>query len=265
MLSNVLPWDTVAKGYAETTMSVFEGYAKKALSVANITKNSKVIDVACGPGTLSLLASPLVKSITAVDFSTKMLALLNQTIVKHNVDNINTIHADGQQLPLTHDQFDIAFSMFGLMFFPNRTKGYQEIHRTLKPGGQVIISSWAPVEDSPSFEIAFGAMRAMQPEIPPPQTDLESLENPDFFAKELSNVGFKNIDIIPIIEQFPVESVDEFWQGLVKGAAPIAVLKDTLSREEWKTKEALALNYLYKVIKPTQKLDAKAWLATAYK
>ena len=265
MLSDVLPWDEVAAGYTETTMLAFEGYAKKALNYANIEADANILDVACGPGTLSALASPLAKSVTAVDFSTKMLESFNKRIISQGITNINTIHADGQQLPLVSAQFDVAFSMFGLMFFPDRNAGYREIHRTLKPGGHVLISSWAPAEESSSFKIGFGAMCAMQPEMSESKTDLESLENPDVFAKELSDAGFHNIDIIPMVEYFPVESVDEYWQSLVKGVAPLAVLKNSLSDDEWREKEALALNYLNDVLAPNDQLGAKAWLAVAQK
>jgi len=38
--------------------------------------------------------------------------------------------ADGQALPFADGEFEAAFSMFGLMFFPDRAKGFAELRRT---------------------------------------------------------------------------------------------------------------------------------------
>ena len=77
MLSSVLPWDMVAEGYAKTTMNLFRTYAEKALALADISDRSAILDVACGPGTLPLLAAGKVKSIHAIDFSEAMIQLLS--------------------------------------------------------------------------------------------------------------------------------------------------------------------------------------------
>ena len=34
--------------------------------------------------------------------------------------------------------------MFGLMFFPDRAKGFAELFRVLRPGATAVVSSWAP-------------------------------------------------------------------------------------------------------------------------
>ncbi len=39
---------------------------------------------------------------------------------------------------------------------PPVADGFAEIHRTLKPGGSVAITSWAPVDQSPAMQTMFG-------------------------------------------------------------------------------------------------------------
>jgi ubiquinone/menaquinone biosynthesis C-methylase UbiE len=261
LLSTVTPWDLVAEGYAETTMKLFRSYTEKALEVANISKESAILDVACGPGTLPLVAASQVKSVHAIDFSETMINLFKETVNAEGLQNIEIHCGDGQALPFSDGIFDVAFSMFGLMFFPNRNKGYAEIYRTLKPGGKIVISSWAPVSDSPVMQTMFGALKAMKPDIPEPKSDIESLENPDFFKAELQNAGFKQVDMIPVEGEYPISDLAEFWTGMVKGSAPIVMMKQGMSPDEWQEKERIALEYLGEKLPnlPTV-LTASAWL-----
>jgi SAM-dependent methyltransferase len=180
--------------------------------------------------------------------------------------NIEIHCCDGQALPFFDEMFDVAFSMFGLMFFPNRNKGYSEIYRTLKPGGKILISSWAPVSDSPAMQIMFGALKAMKPEFPEPQTNIESLENPEFFQAELQNAGFKQVEIHPVSGEIPISDVREFWGDMVKGSVPILMMKNSMSPEEWEEKERIALEFLHNKLPslPTS-LSAKAWLGVGIK
>ena len=52
---------------------------------------------------------------------------------------------DTQTVPYADD----AFSLFGLMFFPDRKQGFAEIYRALKPGGSIAITSWAIIAKQP--------------------------------------------------------------------------------------------------------------------
>ncbi len=260
------PWDLVAGGYAETTMEMLAQYAEEAIAVCDLTPESKVLDVACGPGTLSLLLADQVASAHAIDFSEQMLSLLDQKINDAGFDRLHIHHGDGQALPYDGDSFDAAFSMFGLMFFPDRGRGFSEIYRTLKPGGKVAVTSWAPVDQSPAMQMMFGALKIIKPELPEPKMAIESLENPEQFEQELKDAGFKDVQIQRVTKSFPVESVKEFWHGMVKGSAPITMLKQNMDRAEWEERQWLALHYLHEQLPHTPtSLSSDAWLGTGLK
>lgn len=266
MLDSVEPWDLVAEGYAKTTMQSFKGYAESAIQLSALSKDSCILDVACGPGTLALQASSDVNSVHAIDFSKSMINVLDENIKQMAVSNIEIICGDGQNLPYADGLFDVAFSMFGLMFFPSRDKGYSEIYRTLKPGGQILVSSWAPVCQSPAMQIMFGVLRAMKPEMREAQTDVESLENPEFFKKELISAGFRDVDVHLVTKEFPVQSIDKFWSDMTQGSAPIAMMKNALKRSEWSAKEKIAIQYLEETLPsvPTS-LSCSAWIGCGIK
>jgi len=266
LLSSVEPWDLVAENYAKITMQLFKGYAEHAIELADISKEYNVLDVACGPGTLALQIAPHVNSVKAIDFSETMVDTLKQNIKQTDITNIDVTCGDGQNLSYNDESFDVAFSMFGLMFFPDRDKGYAEIYRTLKPNGKILVSSWAPVSQSPAMLAVFGAIRAMNPDIPAPQIDIESLENSDFFKKELVKSGFKDVEIHLVTQNFPVQSIENFWSDMVKGHAMIVMMKKNMSANEWEEKEEKALQYLKETLVDTPaSLSCDAWIGYGIK
>jgi SAM-dependent methyltransferase len=266
MLTTQTPWNLVAEGYAATTSKLVEGYARAAVDLTKIHPGSHILDVACGPGTLPLLVHEQCASIKAIDFAEQMVAKFQHKLTAGTINNIEIVCGDGQDLPFENDVFDAAFSMFGLMFFPDRQKGYAEIYRTLKPGGEVVVSSWAPVSDSPAMQVMFGAIRAMNPDIPEPQTVIDSLENDVFFKSELEQAGFKQVKIHRVTQHYSIESVAGLWDELVKGSAPIAMMKQNMPADVWQEKEAIALAFLTDALSELPaSLASDAWLGYGVK
>jgi len=265
-LSAAVPWNLVAQGYAETTMQMLAQYAEEAIVASRLKRDAVILDVACGPGALSLRLADEVASVHGIDFSETMLEIFRQTVEQAGVKNIVIQQGDAQELPYADKMFDAAFSNFGLMFFPDRPKGFAEIFRVLKPGGTVAVMSWAPVDQSPAMQVMFGALRVMKPEIPEPQRAIGSLENPDVFRQEMQNAGFREIKIERVTKEFPVETIPVFWEAMVKGSAPIQMLKHGMGEALWQEKEKLALRYLQDRLPSTPtSLASDAWLGIGLK
>ncbi len=265
-LSASEPWNLVAAGYAETTMKVFEQFAAEAIAASRLKPGAAVLDVACGPGTLALMAAREAGSVHGIDFSESMLAVFRQKIEQERHGNITLHCGDAQALPWADATFDAAFSLFGLMFFPDRKRGFAEIHRTLKPGGSIAVTSWAPVDESPAMQTMFGALRAIKPDLPQPQRSVTTLENPELFREEMQDAGFRNVEIRRITKPFPVASVAEFWDSMVKGSAPIVMMKKNMGEEVWREKEKLALAWLEETLPSLPlPLTSTAWLGVGIK
>jgi ubiquinone/menaquinone biosynthesis C-methylase UbiE len=45
---------------------------------------------------------------------------------------------DALAVPFGDRRFDLVVCQFGVMFFPDRVRGYEEAHRVLKPGGRLL-------------------------------------------------------------------------------------------------------------------------------
>jgi len=265
-LGTPVPWNIVAEGYKKSAMPMLAFYSEEALKRVSLSKESRILDVACGPGTLSLMAAERVKEVQSIDFSENMVTLFNRRLEEEGIRNASVRLGDGQNLPFEDNFFDAAFSMFGLIFFPDRGKGFAEIFRTLKPGGQIAVSSWGPMENSPVMQALSGALKEMDPDLLPPGKDFASLEDPKIFSRELENAGFSQINVTLVTRIVPIESVELFWEKMKEASVPVLMLRKKMGEALWAEKESAAVDYLKKVIpkRPTE-LPSQAWLGIGRK
>src|SRR5450432_3119559 len=165
-LAEPLAWNLVSKDYAIEVVPQFERYAADALRVSGVRPGARVLDVAAGPGTLALLAAKEAKSVEAIDFASDMIALLEQRARDAGVSNVTARVGDGQALPYEAGSFDAAFSMFGLIFFPDRVQGLTEMKRVLTPGGVAVVSAWRPFSEAPLLGAVMAALAEQLPDLP---------------------------------------------------------------------------------------------------
>ena len=96
-----------------------------------------MLDLGCGDAISSAPLSNKVKEIYCVDHS--MIAL--ERILRRNLNNLYPILATDDKLPFTSNFFDGVFSIFVVEHIKNPEKMLNEIHRVLKPSGELIIST----------------------------------------------------------------------------------------------------------------------------
>lgn len=243
-LSMADSWDAVAGGYSEMANWIMTPFAKKALELVAINRNANVADVACGTGILTCLLANMCHSVHSVDFSDEMLVELRHRLNKREIQNVELNHGDGQNLQFQENSFDLAFSLFGLMFFPDRIKGFQELHRILKPNGLAVVSSWAPIEKSTLMQATSEAIKAAIPDAPSVRANSNTLENPELFKREMEAAGFYSVVIHECTLDLPEITPNMFWKLMSEGGAPIALLKKKFSHEQWEVINKNIINHL---------------------
>jgi SAM-dependent methyltransferase len=265
VMSTPVPWELVAEGYAAEAAFVMQPFSLRAAEFLAPSASARVLDVAAGPGTLALRLAPAVRELIALDFSEKMVTELRRAAAELGLNNLRAQVADGQQLPFADAEFDAAFSLFGLMFFPDRARGFTELLRVLKPGAGAVVSSWAPVQESSLMRTVFGALTAADPELPTPKTDPAGLENPDVLAGEMRAGGFERVRIEAVKHTLPRANADDLWARVARSFAPLVLMRSRLGEPEWQRREAIIRSYLASALEREPELSTTAWLAVGYK
>ncbi len=132
---------------------LFEPASMEVIRLAGQFSASSILEIASGTGRLTRhLRSrfPPETKIIASDFSADMLDLAKQ---KLNDPSIEYQIADAQDLPFGDESFDLVICQFGLMFLPDKMKGFLEARRVLKPGGHFVFSTWDSAENIPLVDM----------------------------------------------------------------------------------------------------------------
>jgi len=254
------PWDLVAAGYEEATRPYLARFSTVGLERLGLEPTHRLVDVACGPCTTTLLAAPRVASIDALDFSAAMLEQARRNVSEAGFENVRLHEGDGQALPFADAVFDRAVSMFGLMFFPDRGRGFRELHRVLGPGGRALVSSWAPVAQAPLMDALFAAIRVLDPSRPPPQADVFSLENPDVLASEMTQAGFADVRVETVAQELEFASALHLWQMMIKGSVPFVLMRRGMGEQAWAEREPAAIAAMAEAVGQRQSLPSSAHL-----
>lgn len=124
------------------SLGIDKGWRKTLVKRLSKSSPMAILDIATGTGDLAIAIGKKnpTASITGLDIAKDMLEVGQKKIADKNMSHqIKLEVGDGEALPYSNQSFDAVTVAFGVRNFEDLDKGLQEIHRVLKPGGQVWI------------------------------------------------------------------------------------------------------------------------------
>ena len=264
-LAHPEPWTLVSAAYAEEVLPEFTHYAEEALRLAGVSEGARVLDVACGPGTLTLAAARRGAKVDALDFSPGMVAQLKAALERESIDGVRVHEGDGQHLPFDDASYDAAFSMFGLFFFPDRGRGFRELRRCLRDGSPAVVSSWQPMEGTvPFFTAVFDALRTTMPDLPFGGRDAP-LSDAAVFRDEMTDAGFRDVAIHEVRGSFTYPTLADGWGSLRRTMAPLAMLAQKMGPSFEPVSDSIYASLRERFGEGPQTVTLPAWLGVGRK
>ncbi|MBA4741664.1 MAG: methyltransferase domain-containing protein [Azoarcus sp.] len=108
-----------------------------------IRRGDTVLDLGCGAGTDSLLASERVGPdgrVLALDLTPEMLHALDAAAREAGAGNLVTMEADAEHIPLPDHSVDVVTSNGALNLVPDKRRAVAEMFRVLRPDGRVQVA-----------------------------------------------------------------------------------------------------------------------------
>jgi len=170
---------------------LFRPFAQELLDRAGISRDDRLLDVACGTGIVARLAREMIGDrgrVVGVDASPGMIAMARTV-----APAIDWREGDAAHLPVGDDQaFEIVSCHQGLQFFADKPAATREMRRALAPGGRLALATWLPVQDIPLIR---DLQQVAERHLGPIADQRHSFGDADALGRLLGDVGFHAIQI----------------------------------------------------------------------
>lgn len=186
---------------------LYEPMAHVLLAAIGLKAGERLLDVACGPGSVARVAARHAQMhgrVSGCDVSPEMIAVARSKAAEPGSAAIDYAVAPAASLPFADATFDAVSCQQGLQFFPDRVAALVEIRRVLTPEGRVAIVVFRPPDGAQLFTtLRDAAQRAgvFDPQsLGPTPFEYGSVED---LQRDLKAAGFRDVAIgertVPVV------------------------------------------------------------------
>lgn len=214
-------WENNAAGYAGGFAALTAQSIAPLLDAVQAGPGVRLLDVACGPATMTAAAATRGARATGLDFSAAMLEMAR---AQH--PGIELREGDATALPFADHGFDAVVVGFGINHLDQPERAMAEAARVLVPGGRFAFAVWAPPPLTEGYRIAFAALEKHgDMSVPLPAA-------PSFFhfadaansRAALEAAGFADIRVETVPQVWQLSGVDDLFEHLLNGSVRTSAL-----------------------------------------
>jgi len=191
-----------AERYDSTSRSEYDDRVMTTVRGLDINKNSRVLDIGAGPGTLAIPLALRVKEVTAIEPGEGMVQILNERMIQEGITNIRTIKKRWEDIDLATDldgQYDVVIASLSLTMEDIR-KALQKMDAASRDS---VYLFW--FVDMPFWERMYADLWK-----PLHGTDYHSGPKADCLFGVLYQTGiYPNVEMLPLDKEYRFTSQDE--------------------------------------------------------
>jgi SAM-dependent methyltransferase len=198
----------------------------------------RVLDLASGTGEPAISLAMRVGAqghVTALDLSADLLKIATERAQARGLQNFASRQADAHSLPFPDNNFDLATSRFGVMFFREPRLALEELRRVLRPKARACFLAWGSFQQ-PYWQTMLGVVHRhvggtlLAPGGPDPFRFAES----GSLSEVLCEAGFNEVKeetrMLPWAWPGPVEEV---WEQVQAISVPFRPMLERVPPDVW--------------------------------
>ena len=136
-----------ADAYARMQQTRDEKGQQLLVALTGASDSDRVVDVACGPGFLTLAFAEACEHALGVDATDELLAGARREATRRGIDNVAFERGDANRLEQRDHGFDVAACRAAFHHFPEPARVLCELRRVVKPGGRILVADMLGSED----------------------------------------------------------------------------------------------------------------------
>lgn len=119
---------------------VHDVYERLVFEITPLSESTKLLELGCGTGRLTVPLAASVRHVTALDLSKRMLDVTRRRLeVRGIADRVSLIQCGAKKVAFGNGEFDVIVSFNTINHIPGYEEVVYEAARLLRPGGAVVL------------------------------------------------------------------------------------------------------------------------------
>ena len=212
---------TAARAYdAYMVPSMFGPWVGDVIALAHLRPAERVLDVACGTGTATLIAATHVTSrgsVAGLDVDPGMIEVSRAKSLSPDGARVAWCCENALKMPFQDGSFDVVLCLQGLQFFPDRLAGLKEMRRVLTTAGRLVASVWRAIEHCKGHDALAKVLERYGLDAQAARRPF-SLGNAEELISLGQKAGFRNVGVQAMTKIMRFSSPQDFVEKLAAGA-----------------------------------------------
>jgi ubiquinone/menaquinone biosynthesis C-methylase UbiE len=152
-----------ADAYADMPQTKDDAPHEALVRFAGVRAGDRVLDVACGPGFLTMAFARRAAAVVGVDATQALLERARAEATRRGLGNVRFETGDATALPLPDAAFDVVSCRAAFHHFPHPERVTAEMRRVARPGARLLVADMVGTDDAEKAAYHDGIERLCDP------------------------------------------------------------------------------------------------------